>query len=124
MIENGYSKKLMFLSMLMTLNVAFAKPLTEDEKIIKLISYVEHLQGVVFIRNGSQYTAKEAADHLTMKRSKSGNRVKIASDFIKNVASKSSVSGTPYQIKFVKDGKTVNCEDLLNIELIKLNAIK
>src|SRR5205823_11426397 len=42
-----------------------------------LINYVEHAN-VRFIRNGKEYSAKEAADHLRDKLSQAGGRVKTA----------------------------------------------
>jgi Family of unknown function (DUF5329) len=52
-----------------------------------------------FIRAGIEYPPKEAADHLRMKLGKAGRRVKTAEDFIAGIASKSYLTGKPYQIK-------------------------
>lgn len=52
-----------------------------------------------FIRGGTEYPPKEAADHLRMKLGKAGDRVKTAEDFITGIASKSYLSGKPYRIK-------------------------
>jgi hypothetical protein len=52
-----------------------------------------------FIRGGTEYSPKEAADHLRMKLEKAGTRVKTAEDFITGIASKSYLNGKPYQIK-------------------------
>ena len=52
-----------------------------------------------FIRAGTEYPPKEAADHLRLKLSKAGGRVKTADDFINGIASKSYLTGKPYQIK-------------------------
>lgn len=54
----------------MVANTPFASPylllqsISEEQKIEKLISYVEK-SDALFIRNGTEYTAKEAAEHLT-----------------------------------------------------------
>ncbi len=102
----------------------FAAPLyylqavSEEQKIEKLITYIEK-SDVVFIRNDSEYPAKEAAEHLRMKRKKAGNKVKTAKDFIDLVASKSYMSGKPYQMKF-KNGAIFNTRDVLYNELKKL----
>ena len=101
----------------------FSKPLTEEEKIVKLIDYIEHLQGVVFVRNGSEYTPIEAAAHLRLKRNKAGSKIKTAREFIENLASTSSVSGKPYLIKYIKDGKTLMCSSVLKVELDRLNKL-
>lgn len=81
----------------------------EKNKIEFLISSVETLQGAKFIRNGSEYEGKAAADHLRMKLKMAGREIKTADDFIRLCASKSYISGTPYLIRF-SDGKTIEAE--------------
>ncbi len=81
-------------------------PLSEPVKIEALIISVEQLPGAVFIRNGSEYSADKAADHLRMKLRYAGKRIKTADDFITNLATGSSMSGQPYHIRFA-DGHTV-----------------
>lgn len=81
----------------------------EQNKILFLISSVETLEGAKFIRNGSEHDGNEAADHLRMKLKMAGGRVKTADDFIRLCASKSSMSGKPYLIRFA-DGKTVEAD--------------
>ncbi len=92
---------------------------SEEQKIEKLINYIEKSEAL-FIRNGTEYPAKEAADHLRMKRKKAGNKVKTAKDFIDLIASKSSMSGEAYQMKF-KNGAIINTRDMLNNELRKID---
>lgn len=65
--------------------------LTEKEKINLLINYVSKLDGK-FIRNGEEYTAQEAADHLEFKLNKAGNKISTAKIFIDFIGSKSSIS--------------------------------
>jgi len=93
--------------------------LTEDQKIRQLIKYISGLDGAVFIRNGDEHAAQEAAEHLEMKWQKAGRRVKTAEDFIEKVASKSFLSGKPYHIK-LKSGKQYTSEELLRQELRKI----
>ena len=81
----------------------------EAEKIQFLISSVETLQGAKFIRNGKAYEARRAADHLRFKLKAAGDQVKTAEDFIRLCASRSSLSGEPYRIRF-SDGKSVEAE--------------
>jgi hypothetical protein len=90
----------------------------EEEKINKLILFIEK-SNAVFIRNGNEYEAKEAADHLRMKRKKAGNKVKTAKDFIDLIASKSYMSGEAYKMKF-NNGSIINTRDMLYNELRKL----
>ena len=101
---------------------ATTKKLTEEQKINHLIKYVHGLDGATFIRNGSDYPAKAAADHLQMKREKAGSRVKTARQFIDVLASESSMSGKAYQIKF-KDGKTYSSRQVLMKELERIEKL-
>ena len=93
--------------------------LSEAQKIDRLIAYVAHLQGTVFIRNGSEYGPDKAAEHLQLKREKAGDRVKTADDFIKLCASHSYVSGEAYLIRY-PDGRTRTAEDVLREELARM----
>ncbi len=95
--------------------------LSEEDKINNLIEYVRNLKGATFIRNGTEHTAVEAADHMAMKRKKAGKRVTTAVQFIVYCANKSSVSGKDYMVK-LSDGKTYKCIDLLVAELKKIEA--
>lgn len=97
----------------------FATKLTEDQKIDLLISYIRNLKNAVFIRNGSEHSAEEAADHLQNKRKSAGKKIKTAIDFIVHIGSRSSMSGKPYQIKF-NDGKVLPSAQLLTEELKRI----
>lgn len=92
--------------------------LSEEQKIEKLIAYIEN-SNAKFIRNGSEYIAKEAAEHIRMKRRKAGTKIKTAKDFIDHIASKSYMSGEPYQMKF-SNGSIKNTRDILYHELKKI----
>jgi len=101
-------------------NLSIQNNNNEENKIVKLILFIEK-SNAVFIRNGSEYDAKEAADHLRMKRKKAGNKVKTAKDFIDQIASKSSMSGEAYKMKF-KNGSILNTRDILYAELRKIES--
>jgi uncharacterized short protein YbdD (DUF466 family) len=88
---------------------AYAQDSSEVAKIRYLIGSVEALQGVTFLRNGGEYDARKAADHLRLKLKTAGNRVKTAEDFIRLCGSKSSVSGEAYRMRF-PDGTTMYAE--------------
>jgi hypothetical protein len=92
----------------------------EGQKIAYLIAAIETLQGAQFIRNGTAYNAKAAADHLRLKLRMAGSRVATADDFIRLCASASSVSGIPYQIRF-PDGRVVSSEAYLRQKLAEFN---
>ena len=93
--------------------------LSEEQKIDALIQSVADLHGAVFIRNGSEYDAKAAADHLRMKREKAGKRVKTADEFIRLCGSESLMSGKPYQIRYA-DGRIETSEVFLRARLAEL----
>lgn len=92
-----------------------AAPLTEKAKIEKLLESLA-ASSDTFTRNGSDYTGKQAADHLASKWKSAGDRVKTARNFIDGLASKSSFSGKPYTVKRT-DGTTVNAADWFNQQL-------
>ena len=98
-----------------------AAPISEPQKIEALLASIEHLQGAVFIRNGSEYTAAQAAEHLRYKWNKAGDRVKTAEDFIVLCATKSSMSGLAYRIRFA-DGTTVDSAVFFEQQLKRLDA--
>jgi hypothetical protein len=93
----------------------------EGRRIDYLISSVERLAGTKFVRNGSEYDGRQAADHLRMKRKRAGGRVQTAEDFIRLCASKSYLSGKPYTIRFA-DGKTIESEKYFRAQLKKFDA--
>ncbi len=94
------------------------KKINEDQKIESLIAFIAKQDGV-FIRNGSEYTPGQAAEHLRMKWKRGGKAIKTAEIFIDKLASTSSMSGKPYQIKY-KNGRSINLAALLRAELKRL----
>ena len=98
-----------------------AQDTIEKKKIAMLISSVEHLEGAIFTRNGSEYTGKEAAEHLRIKLNNADKRVQTAEDFIRLCASKSYISGKPYMIR-TSDGKTTKSEEYFREKLKEYNS--
>ncbi|MFA6412240.1 MAG: DUF5329 family protein [Syntrophales bacterium] len=96
---------------------AYAQDSREAAKIKYLIASVETLEGAKFIRNGREYDARPAANHLRLKLKNAGNHVKTAEDFIKYCGSKSSMTGEPYLIRFT-DGITVKAEAFFRKKLM------
>lgn len=94
---------------------------TEAQKIQLLITYVEQLKGVTFIRNGDEHSAKDAAKFFRKKFDRKKAEIKTARDFISKCASVSTTSGKPYQIKFA-DGKVMTTEEVLNKELVRIES--
>jgi hypothetical protein len=95
--------------------IASAAEPAANPEIAELLRYVEQ-SDVRFIRNGSDYGAKEGAEHLRSKLAKAGSKVKTAEDFIEGIASKSYLSGEKYLVKF-KDGHTEPTGDWLRAHL-------
>jgi hypothetical protein len=69
----------------------------EDKEIAFLLSYIAE-SDCIFIRNGDEYQAKAASEHLEMKYNHVRNRIKSAENFIDKIATKSSFSGRPYEV--------------------------
>ena len=53
----------------------------------------------VFIRNGREHDAREARDHLQMKRRRGRRHYDDTDEFIEKIASRSSLSRKPYRIR-------------------------
>lgn len=81
-----------------------------------LIADVATLGNAVFIRNGSEYDAAKAAEHLRLKRTRAGSRLKSAEDFIRYCATASSMSGKKYRLRFA-DGREVDVDGYLYARL-------
>jgi hypothetical protein len=80
-----------------------------------LLTYVEE-SNCVFIRNGKEYTSKEAAKHIKTKNDSLMFGVKTPEEFIELAASKSMLSGQPYFVRCV-DHSPVPSADWLSKEL-------
>ncbi|MEO8999505.1 MAG: DUF5329 family protein [Rhodanobacter sp.] len=94
----------------------FAQQDIEQQKIAYLIDSVATLQGATFIRNGTEYDASHAADHMRLKLHFAGSHVKTAEDFITCCGTGSSMSGTKYTIRF-RDGRIVDSATFLQGKL-------
>ncbi len=99
----------------------FAAPMTEEQKIDALIHSVEVMPGAQFIRNGSVYDGKAAADHLRTKRRFAGSRLKTADQFITYCATGSSFCGKPYQIRLA-NGATMDSAVFFRAQLKRIDA--
>lgn len=110
---------LLFIATIVVAQQPQTKKLNETQRIEYLIAFIAKQEGV-FIRNGSEYTPAQAAEHLRMKWKKAGNKIKTANQFIDYLATNSSVSSKPYVIKF-KNGRSTNLAPFLKLELAKLD---
>lgn len=95
----------------------------EKQKIETLIKQVRALKDATFIRNGSSYSADNAATFLRRKWQANESNVKTARDFIDKVASFSGTSNKPYLIRF-KDGKEIKSREFLLAELKKIEKAR
>ena len=100
---------------------AAAPPPHEQARIDKLIRHVETQKGMTFIRNGTEYSCADAARFLRGKMESMGAEVTTAREFIDRIATKSSMSGKPYQVRF-SDGRLVPAAQFLGDELKRLEA--
>ena len=112
---------LMGVAGLAALQARAAPPAHEQTRIEKLISFVEGQKGMTFIRNGTEYSCADAAKFLRGKMESMGGEVKTAREFIERIASKSSMSGKPYEVKFA-DGKTMLAAQFLGEELKRIEG--
>ena len=108
-----------FWSSATSLPAAETAPATEKAKIEALISHIQGLKDATFVRNGSEYSAANAAKFIRAKWERNEKDIKTATDFIAKAASTSSTSGKPYLIRF-KDGKETPCGEYLTAQLKKM----
>jgi Family of unknown function (DUF5329) len=109
-------------TLLLTTAIALALDPQAKAEIDELISYVG-TSGVRFIRNGTEYSGAEGAQHLRDKLAKAGDCVKTTEDFITGVASTSCITGKPYLVKFA-DGHTQPTGDWLRAHLSEVRKHK
>lgn len=110
------------LTLLLTTAIALALDGQTKAEIDELISFVQ-TSGVRFIRNGTEYSAAEGAQHLRDKLGRAGDRVKTTEDFITGIASTSYMSGKPYLVKFA-DGHTQPTGEWLRAHLAEVRKNK
>ena len=100
---------------------ATATARTPADEIEALIRRVAAARGVIFIRNGSEYTAAEAAKHLRRKLDASKGRIRTPEAFIDKLGSRSSMSGKPYRVR-LPDGRVLDSATWLNGLLADIRA--
>jgi hypothetical protein len=96
-----------------------AMPPAERILVDRLIEAVGQRSDATFIRNGSDYTAEDAATFLRKKLESQGDGLKSAEEFIDRIASKSSMSGESYRVK-LSDGREMSSAQFLRAELQRL----
>jgi hypothetical protein len=71
---------------------------TSKDEIDHLLNFVA-ASSCTFIRNGTEYPSDKARDHLASKYQFAGSRISTAEQFIKYLATQSSMSGEYYHVK-------------------------
>ena len=117
---NRLRQLLLLLTALLALSPLAAFAATNPE-VAALIVRVEHAQGVVFIRNGSDHSAVEAAAHLRRKLGAAHGRISTAEQFIDNIGTRSSMTGIAYRVRFA-DGREIDSAAWLRQLLRELRA--
>jgi len=93
----------------------------EQARIDKLIRHVELQKGMVFIRNGTEYTCEQAARFLRGKMDSMGKEVSTAREFIERIATRSSKSGKLYHVRLA-DGTVLPAGHYLTDELKRIKS--
>ena len=88
----------------------------EQARIEYLIATVAGLKDAVFVRNGRDYDAGRAADHLRKKLDYAEGKVQTAEDFIDRCATASWLSRSKYRIRF-GDGRVLDSAAFLRAKL-------
>ncbi|MDB6029172.1 MAG: hypothetical protein JWM68_5395 [Verrucomicrobiales bacterium] len=86
--------------------LSFAQPAADVEKSVNHLLHFIARSDAIFIRNGSEYTGKQASDHLRKKYEHFKKEIKTPEDFIRLAATKSATSGKPYVIR-LKGGREI-----------------
>ncbi|QSI29004.1 hypothetical protein GNX71_05185 [Variovorax sp. RKNM96] len=97
--------------------LAQATPSDAEEKLIDtLIQRVSKMSAMVFLRNGNEYNAADAAKHMQAKYDYFKKELVTAEDFIDRCASRSEMTGQAYKVKLT-NGAVRDANEFLNSEL-------
>jgi hypothetical protein len=99
---------------------AWADPsAAERARINRLIDAVGQRKDILFVRNGKEYTAAQAADFLRGKLQWRIEKVGTVQDFIEQVGTRSTTSGGFYLVRLA-NGRTLTSAEFLAQELRRL----
>jgi hypothetical protein len=87
----------LLLGLLLAMPAALMAGAETDTEIDYLLEFVA-TSDCVFVRNGDEHDAADAADHLRLKYNRGKRSVGSAENFIDRLATQSSWSGEPYRI--------------------------
>lgn len=106
---------LVIFSLLLYLGLHADPDSKSQKEIDHLLDYIKK-SNVTFIRNGDEHNAEEAAKHIQSKFERFKKKINSAEDFIEKCATKSELSGKPYEIKLT-DGTKMETSKWLLAEL-------
>lgn len=110
--------KPLFLLFLFINTSAFADvPVNQVAEVKHLLSFVKDSDCIIN-RNGSNYPAEKAIEHIEKKYDYFRDEIKNTEDFIKYSATKSTMSGDYYTVS-CQGKKTIRTQDWLLLELEK-----
>ncbi|KQU87160.1 hypothetical protein ASC78_05650 [Variovorax sp. Root318D1] len=97
--------------------LAQATPSASEQKLIDtLILRVSNMKTMTFMRNGDAHNAANAAKHMQAKFDHFKDEIVTAEDFIDRCASRSEMTGKPYQVK-MPNGAVRDAKEFLTAEL-------
>lgn len=111
---------LFILGLLLALTSAPLGASEPQDSINALLARVEKAD-CKFIRNGSEHTGKEAATHMRRKYDHFRKEIATPEQFIDKCASKSELSGKPYQVALA-NGKVVRSDVWMKEQLAAIRA--
>ena len=107
--------------LLLAAGTALAEPIDNARQAIEYLIDSVRASDLSFVRNGSTYTAREAAAHLKAKYDYFKKQIKTPEDFIRLAGSKSELSGKAYLVK-TSDGRAIPSAEWLGSLLAKYRA--
>jgi hypothetical protein len=99
---------LLFLLLVLVFGAPSPGCAADDAAINHLLHQVE-TSTLTFIRNGNEYSGKQAVGHMRRKRDHFAKKIQTGEDFIRLAGSKSELTGRPYLVR-VSSAATVTCE--------------
>ncbi len=103
---------------LATMAPASATPSPSEDKLIQnLIQRVEAHSDMVFLRNGDEHSAADAAKHMREKYDYFKDEIVTAEDFIRRCATRSEMTKAAYKIRLKANGAVRNASDFMHEEL-------
>jgi hypothetical protein len=100
-----------------------AAPREDLEVVVEKLLAILSTSKLTFVRNGSDHTGVEASAHIRSKYEGARDAIKTPEDFIEKAASRSSLTGKPYLVKFA-DGTTQPLGAWLTERLAELRAAR